>query len=46
MAFINGPVPESFERRVTATPQEFARDLRQAWPGVVAEAGGWGEECG
>ena len=40
MAFIAGPVPESFERRVTATPQEFARDLRQAWPAVVADAGG------
>ena len=40
MAFIAGPVPESFERRVTATPQEFARDLRQAWPAVVADADG------
>lgn len=40
MGFISGPVPESFERRVTATPQEFARDLRQAWPEVVADAGG------
>ena len=40
MAFIAGPVPESFERRVTATPQAFARDLRQAWPGVVADGGG------
>ena len=34
MAFINGPVPESFERRVTATAREFERDLRQAWPAV------------
>ncbi|MFU2489259.1 hypothetical protein [Thauera sp. WH-1] len=34
MAFINGPVPESFARRVTATPREFERDLRQAWPVV------------
>jgi hypothetical protein len=40
VAFISGPVPESFERRVTATPQAFARDLRQAWPGVVADGGG------
>ena len=40
MAFISGPVPESFERRVSATPGEFARDLRQAWPQVVADAGG------
>ncbi len=40
MAFISGLVPESFERRVTATPGEFARDLRQAWPEVVADAGG------
>ena len=38
MAFIAGPVPESFERRVTATPQEFARDLRQAWPAVEGAA--------
>ncbi|MBL8463598.1 MAG: hypothetical protein JNL37_01910 [Thauera sp.] len=40
MAFISGPVPESFERRVTATPQAFSRDLRQAWPAVITEAGG------
>ncbi|HAF56319.1 MAG TPA: hypothetical protein DCL01_14165 [Thauera sp.] len=38
MAFINGPVPESFERRVTATAREFERDLRQAWPGVEGDA--------
>lgn len=38
MAFINGPVPESFERRVTATPREFERDLRQAWPVVEGSA--------
>lgn len=36
MAFACGPVPESFERRVTATPREFARDLCQAWPAVQA----------
>ena len=38
MAFINGPVPESFERRVTATAREFERDLRQAWPAVAGGA--------
>ncbi|WEN42932.1 hypothetical protein CKCBHOJB_02532 [Thauera sp. GDN1] len=38
MAFIHGPVPESFERRVTATPREFERDLRQAWPAVEGSA--------
>ncbi|NMG44386.1 hypothetical protein GPA22_11675 [Aromatoleum toluvorans] len=30
MAFISGPVPECFEREVTASPAEFARDLRKA----------------
>jgi len=39
VAFINGPVPESFERRVTATPREFERDLRQAWPQVQVQGG-------
>lgn len=38
MAFINGPVPECFERRVTATVREFERDLRQAWPAVEGSA--------
>ena len=38
MAFINGPVPESFERWVTATAREFERDLRQAWPEVQGSA--------
>ena len=38
MAFIAGPVPESFERRVTATAREFERDLRQAWPAVEGAA--------
>lgn len=38
MAFINGPVPESFERRVTATAREFERDLRQAWGAVQGSA--------
>lgn len=35
MAFINGPVPESFEREVAASPGEFARDLHKAWPAGV-----------
>jgi hypothetical protein len=38
VAFINGPVPECFERRVTATAREFERDLRQAWPAVHGRA--------
>ena len=38
MAFIHGLVPESFERRVTATPREFERDLRQAWAEVQGSA--------
>ena len=38
MAFIHGPVPESFERQVTATAREFERDLRQAWPAVQSGA--------
>jgi len=33
--FISGPVPASFEREVTASPAEFERDLRKAWPGHV-----------
>ncbi len=40
MAFINGPVPESLERRVTASAREFERDLRQAWPTVAGSADG------
>lgn len=40
-AFINGPVPEHFEREVAASPAEFERDLRKAWPaGVTSEEGG------
>lgn len=35
MAFITGPVPERFERELTATPAEFERDLRKAWPAGV-----------
>ncbi|WP_449191985.1 hypothetical protein [Thauera sp.] len=45
MAFINGPVPESFERRVTATPREFERDLRQAWPQVQGGADASASGC-
>lgn len=30
MAFISGPVPERFEREVTASLAEFARDLHKA----------------
>lgn len=32
MAFITGPVPETFEREISASPTEFERDLRKAWP--------------
>lgn len=44
MAFITGPVPEAFEREVTATATEFERDLRKAWPAGVdmLEAGHFG----
>lgn len=35
MGFINGPVPEALDREVAATPAEFERDLRKAWPGEV-----------
>ncbi|HRQ56093.1 MAG TPA: hypothetical protein PLN31_01640 [Azoarcus taiwanensis] len=39
MAFINGPVPEALDREVAATPAEFERDLRKAWPqGVRSDA--------
>lgn len=33
--FINGPVPETFEREISATPAQFERDLRKAWPAGV-----------
>jgi hypothetical protein len=45
VAFINGPVPESFERRVTATAREFERDLRQAWPAVEGAAAAGASAC-
>lgn len=35
MAFITGPVPESFEREISASPAEFERDLRKAWAAGV-----------
>lgn len=35
MAFVSGPVPERFEREVTASPAEFERDLRKASPCAV-----------
>lgn len=38
MAFINGPVPELVERLVTATPAQFERDLRAAWPAATGSA--------
>lgn len=38
MAFINGPVLELIERLVTATPAQFERDLRAAWPAVTGSA--------
>ncbi|HRP97811.1 MAG TPA: hypothetical protein PL143_16340 [Rhodocyclaceae bacterium] len=41
MTFVSGPVPECFEREVAASPAEFERDLRKAWPaGVAAPAQG------
>ncbi len=33
------PLPERFEREVCATPREFERDLRMAWPAGVDSAG-------
>lgn len=39
MAFTSGPVPEELKREVTATPVEFERDLRMAWPAGVEVAG-------
>lgn len=38
MAFINGPVPARVERLLTATPAQFERDLRAAWPAVSGSA--------
>lgn len=31
----SGPVPAAFEREVAASPAEFERDLRRAWPAGV-----------
>ena len=33
-----GAVPEVVERELTATPAQFERDLRMAWPAGVASA--------
>lgn len=38
MAFIRGPVPVVFERVVSATPAQFERDLRAAWPAATGSA--------
>lgn len=35
MTFLSGIVPDEFRREVTATPAEFERDLRKAWPAGV-----------
>jgi hypothetical protein len=37
-AFVTGAVPEVVERELTATPAQFERDLRMAWPGGVESA--------
>lgn len=39
MAFVSGPVPEALEREVAASPAEFERDLRKAWPAGVVVVG-------
>ncbi|MCK2088801.1 hypothetical protein MXC99_11525 [Thauera aromatica] len=36
--FFSGPVPESFVRRMTATPAGFERELRMAWPALEGGA--------
>jgi len=38
MAFTPRPVPVCFERVLSATPAQFERDLRQAWPEVSGSA--------
>lgn len=38
MAFTPRPVPVFFERVLSATPSQFERDLRQAWPEVSGSA--------
>lgn len=40
MLFSSGPVAVAFERLVTATPAQFERDLRVAWPQVDGSAAG------
>ncbi|MCC4115766.1 hypothetical protein LLG90_10435 [Aromatoleum toluclasticum] len=39
MAFVSGPVPERFEREVTASATEFERDLRKGSPCAVETVG-------
>jgi hypothetical protein len=36
--FDRGPIPELIERVLSATPAEFERDLRAAWPAVRGSA--------
>lgn len=38
MAFLSDVVPTAFERTLTATPDSFERDLRQAWPTATGSA--------
>ncbi|MBS0544971.1 MAG: hypothetical protein JSR40_14680 [Proteobacteria bacterium] len=38
MAFLSDVVPAAFERTLTATPDGFERDLRQAWPATTGSA--------
>jgi hypothetical protein len=38
VVFFNDVVPQRFERTITATPEEFCRDLRKAWPDGVVSA--------
>lgn len=35
LVYLAGALPDAFERQVTATPVEFERDLRRAWPAGV-----------
>jgi hypothetical protein len=39
LAFVAGPVPDVVERELTATPAQFERDLRMAWPAGVEAPG-------
>lgn len=44
MVYFCGALPQAFEREVSATPAQFERDLRQAWPAGV-EAASPGHFC-